>query len=71
MPGELLDVVDQAVELPLTVDFRLAAQRESGEPLVVAEIAEHGLHGAKAFAVPLPSLRGIDATFHARRVRFR
>ena len=53
MVRQLLDVVDEAEELPLPVDLRSTAQREAVEPFVVAEIAEHRFHGAEAPAVLL------------------
>ena len=51
---KFLDVMDQAEELPLAVDFPTTAQRKAIEPFVVAEIAEHRFDGAKARAVPPP-----------------
>ena len=66
--GELLDVVDQAEELPLPIDFDATAQGEASEPLVVAHIPEDRLHGPEALPILCTALWGIDATFHARRV---
>ena len=67
--GEFLDIVDQAEELPLALDFRPAAQREAIEPFIVAQIAEHRLDDAKPLPVEPPTVRRIDAAFHSRRVR--
>jgi len=38
---ELLDVVHQAIELPLALDFRFATQAKSIEPLVAADVGKH------------------------------
>ena len=53
--GELLDVVDQAEELPLYIDFGFSAQGEAIEPLVVSKIAEHRLDHREAPAVEHPA----------------
>jgi hypothetical protein len=45
---ELLDVVHQAEQLPLRIDFLPAAQCEPALPLVVTQVAEHRLHRGKA-----------------------
>ena len=50
-PGQLLDVVHQAVELPLRADLRLAPQREPVHVLVVPDVGEHRFHGGEAPAV--------------------
>ena len=47
---EFLDVVDEAEELPLCIDFLPAAERESIEPLVVAHVAEDWLHRREALS---------------------
>jgi len=62
---QLLDVVHQAVELPLRVDFGSASQGEAIQFLVRSEIAEHWLHGSEAPADHLASALGIDLTSHA------
>ena len=59
----------EAKEQPLAVDLRAAAQREAIEPLVVSEVAKHGLHGAKALAIQLAPRGGIETLLHAQRVR--
>ena len=71
---QLLDVVDQAEELPLRIDFGFSSQGEAIEPLVVSDVAEHRLHRREASAVEHPALWRIDAFFHPvgvtlRRVR--
>ena len=63
--GQLLDVVHQAEQPPLRADLVLATQREAGEPLVVAQVAEGGLHGGDALAVELPPARAVDSRTHA------
>ncbi len=65
--GELLDVVDEAEELPLPVDFATPPEGEAIEPFVVAQIPKHRLHGREALPVLHAALRGIDPTPHARR----
>ena len=69
MVRPLLDVVDQGEQLPLAIDFRLAAQRETIELLVVAEVAEHGFDGGEASTVLLFALVAVDAFAHALRMR--
>ena len=61
---QLLDVVHQAIQLPLCIDFDSSSQRESVELLVVPQIAEYRLHRGKAPAIPDASLRTIDTCFH-------
>ena len=67
--GELLDVVHQAIERPLPIHLRATAQREAIEPLVVAQIREHRLHGRDASAVVRAALGRINPRSHTRRVR--
>ena len=55
MVGQLLDVVHQAVQAPLRIDFGLAAQREAVQSLDVPDVAKHRLHGADALAVQVPA----------------
>lgn len=58
--GELLDVVDQAEELPLPVDFRSPTQREAIKPFVVAHVRKHRLHRRKSLPVSCPACRRIN-----------
>ena len=67
--GELLDIVDQAEELPLPVHLLAATQREAVQPLIVPEIREHRLHRREAAAVVRAPLRGVEPTLHLLRVR--
>jgi len=62
--SELLDVVNQAVQLPLSVDLDAAPKREPIKPLVVPDIGEHRFHYCKAPAVEGPALRRVDALLH-------
>jgi hypothetical protein len=45
---QLLDVVHQAVELPLRIDLGLPSQGEAVQFLVRSEVAEHRFHGGEA-----------------------
>jgi len=57
---QLLDVVHQAVELPLRIDFLAAAQGEAVQPLVCPKVAEHRFDGGEAPAVEFPPAFRID-----------
>lgn len=48
---QLLDVVNEAVPASLRVDFRLAAQREAVQSLVVPDVAKRRLDRADALAI--------------------
>ena len=63
-PGQLLDVVHQAIQPPLRAHLVFAAQREPVQPLVVPDVAKHRLHRADALAVAPPSLWAVDALLH-------
>ena len=54
---QLLDVMHQAVQVPLRAYFGNAAQREAAHTLVVPDVGEHRLHGAHALAVKTPARR--------------
>lgn len=45
---QLLDVVHQAAELPLRIDFSLPSRRKAVELFVVPDVAEHRCPGGKA-----------------------
>ena len=62
--GQLLDVLHQAVELPLSVHLGPASQGEALQPFVVSQVAEHGLHGGEALRDPLAPLRAVDPALH-------
>ncbi len=61
MVGQLLHVVYQAVQSPLRVDFRLAAQRKAVQALVVPDVAKHWLDRTDALAIEptTPSARSV------------
>ena len=62
--SQLLDVVHQAVQLPLPIHLLAPTQREAGESLVVPQVAEHGLDGGKPRGDHPFAFRGIDALLH-------
>ena len=62
-------VVPQAEELPRRIDRGPAAQREALEPLVVAQVAEHGLHRREALPVLRTPPRRIDPRAPQRGMR--
>lgn len=61
---EFLDVVDEAVEFPLRVDFLLPAQSKAIELFVVPEVAEDRFDGGKALAVFAFAFFTVDGAFH-------
>lgn len=69
--GELLDVVDQAEELPLRIDLRSPPECEAIEPLVVSEVAKDRLHRREASSVARPARGRIDAFLHPVGVTLR
>lgn len=71
MVRQFLDVVHQAVELPLRIDLLPAAQREAVEALVVAEVGKHRLHRGEAPPVEGATLRAVDGPAHDLGVAWR
>src|SRR5262245_33234699 len=61
---QLADVVHQAIEQPLIVDFACAAQRESSESTAAAEVAEYRLHDSQPSSVEVAPLLGVDLALH-------
>lgn len=61
---QLLDVVHQAVELPLRIHLLLPSQGEAVELFVMPQIAEHRFHRGEASSVLCASCRAVDAGFH-------
>ena len=49
--GELFEVVHETKQLPLRIDLHATTQRETIEPLVVAQIRKHRLDGRNALSV--------------------
>jgi hypothetical protein len=48
---DLFNIMDQAVEHPLYVDFDLSPQRESIQPFIYSDVPEDRLHDLEALAV--------------------
>jgi hypothetical protein len=61
--------VDQAVQFPLPSDLRSAAQREAGQPLVVAQGAAAWLPRGEAAGNQLSALGAVELAFHAGGIR--
>ena len=62
--GELFNVVDQAIELPLALNLILASQAEAVESFVGADIAEDWFNHGHPVAVNLLALGTIHTVFH-------
>ena len=62
--GQLLDIVNHAVKVPLSVDLGMPAQVEATQALVVADVGKHGLDGGDALAIKSATLRGVDRLAH-------
>jgi len=62
---DLFDVMNQAVEHPLYVDFDFSPQCEPIEPFVHPDVAEDRLHDFEALAVDGAALRRIDLLLHS------
>jgi hypothetical protein len=61
---QLLDVVYQAVELPLRIHLLLPSEGEAVQLFVVAQVAEHRFHRGKASAIANAAFRTVDEGFH-------
>ena len=66
--GKLLDVVNQAEQLPLGVDLDATPLREPVEPLVVTDIGEYRFDDREALTVQGPTFGRVDALLHSVRV---
>lgn len=64
MMRQLLDVVHQAIQLPLRIYFFPAPQCEPVQPLVVPQVAKHRFHDGKALAVLFPAFCTIQLALH-------
>jgi hypothetical protein len=53
--GQLLNVVDHAVQAPLCVDLGAPSVIKPAQSFVVPDVGKHRLHGANALAVKLPA----------------
>ena len=67
---QLLDVMDQAVELPLRGDLGSASQGESVQLLVRPQVTEHRFHRSEAPRDHLASVRAVDLVLHPLAGRF-
>ena len=65
MMRQLLDVVNQAVQVPLRVHFGLRAQGEAIEALVVPQVGEDRLHDGDAPPVEFAPPVAVDRALHA------
>src|SRR5712691_8791778 len=65
MMRQLLDIVNQAVQVPLRVHLRLRSQREAIQALVVPKVGEHGFDDRDAPAVESSSAEAVDSALHA------
>ena len=61
---QLLDVVHQTEQPPLSVDLVIATQGEAAETLVVSQIAEHWLDRCEALSVLRAPILAVDAFAH-------
>ena len=61
---EFLDVVNQAVQLPLDVDLPTTAERKSIESLLRPDVPEYRLYDAQSSAVDRPALWRVDLGLH-------
>ena len=65
MMRQLLDVVNQAVQVPLRIHLRLRSQRETIQALVVPKVGEHRFDDRDAPAIEPSSAEAIDGVLHA------
>jgi len=63
---QLLDVVYQAVELPLRINLALSPECEPVQLLVVPDVTEHQFHRGKASPVLRLPFRVVDAPSFCR-----
>ena len=61
---QFLDVVYQAIQLPLPIDLFFSSEREAVELFVVAQVTEDGFHCGEAPAVPDAAFRAVYAPLH-------
>lgn len=65
---QLLDVMHEAVEVPLGVHLGLCTQREAIEALVVAQVRKHRLHRGDTPRVKRFAAFAVDGLSHDLRV---
>ena len=68
VPPDLLDVVYQAVQLPLRIHFSSGAQREAVQA-TGSQVRKHRLDRAQAPGIKRPPAPGIDLVSHGAGVR--
>jgi hypothetical protein len=66
---QLLNVVHQAIQLPLTLHLLFAPQTEAIQTLVATDVAEHRLNHGYAMTVNRFALLTIDSVFHPVGIR--
>ena len=67
---QFLDVVHQAIELPLRIDLAPPAQRKSIQPFVVPNVAEYRFNGGKSSSVTGFAFFAVDGTLHPVAMAF-
>lgn len=65
---DLADIVHDAIEQPLAVDFALAAQRETVESACARDIGKHGLRSRQPPGINEAAEEGVDLALHLLRV---
>src|SRR6218665_2256078 len=68
MWNQLLNVMRQAIQLPLRVDFARGQKCKAGQPMRM-QIAENGLDDAQAPRIQCASLAAVDPGLHGLGVR--
>ena len=64
MMRQLLDVMDEAEELPLGIDLLLTSEREAIEFLVMPDIREHRFNRGKTLSVSPSAFLAVEGLFH-------
>src|SRR5919198_158505 len=66
-----LNIVDQAIQLPLAGNFNSAPQCEAVQPLVVPQVPEHWLRRRESSANHLPPTLAVELALHPRGMGLR
>ena len=64
MMCEFLNVVHQAIELPLSIHLLLAAQAEAAELFIPAQVTKHRFYRGKAARGHVSARLRVDPRFH-------
>ena len=64
MMRQLLDVMDEAIQLPLRIDLLLTSQGKAVVSFVMPDVAEHRFHRRKASSIASFPFLTIDSSFH-------